>query len=236
MDALLNLPQYIAAIGALGTSAFGLVDASKLIRGGPSNFGFGFIAGLVGRLFQASDSQGFKRSDLLETLRSNWINGVSLDDQISKAKALIKLMLDNDTVTALAGATGCNANQLKSVMDAMAQAQSLQGADMDTWGRFDLALTALLDEAYQRADQKYRNYAKGLACVVATGLALGGAWILHAGATEAKTMDASFWKLNDPDLWTGLITGLLATPLAPVAKDLSSALTAAMQVMQFKAR
>ncbi|WP_394890517.1 hypothetical protein ACG873_03825 [Mesorhizobium sp. AaZ16] len=35
--------KVIAATAALGTASFGLVDASKALRGGISNVGFGFI-------------------------------------------------------------------------------------------------------------------------------------------------------------------------------------------------
>jgi hypothetical protein len=45
---------------------------------------------------------------------------------------------------------------------------------MDVFGRFDAALTFILDEAYQRADQKYRNKTKVAAGIIAVILALIG--------------------------------------------------------------
>jgi hypothetical protein len=38
-----NIANAVAATGALGTAAFGLIDASKAIAGGMSNPGFGYI-------------------------------------------------------------------------------------------------------------------------------------------------------------------------------------------------
>jgi hypothetical protein len=89
------------------------------------------------------------------------------------------------------------------------------------YARFDLIVTAMLDEAYQRSDQKYRNKARGLAALVAVLLAVAAGWTLTGGA---------FWKSQE--LGLSVLVGLLATPLAPVAKDLSSALAAAVNAMQ----
>jgi len=230
----ITFPQYITAVGALGSAAYGLVDTSKLVRGGPSNHGFGYIRDLVSnRLFAgiAAGNNGFQVGDLLSTLRANWLNGTALDDQKSKAKTLIRLMLNPQTVTPLAAATGIDPARLLIIFNQMAAAQPLADADKDIWGRFDLALTALLDDAYQSADQQYRNCAKGWAMLVSIVLAVFGAWLLYKSQSATATFE-NFW--NGAAMWAGLITGLLATPLAPVAKDLSSTLTAAMQALQLK--
>ena len=83
-------------------------------------------------------------------------------------------------------------------------------------------MTALLDEAYQISDQVYRNSTRTLAAIVAIGLALVGSWSLEG-------TDKLFWHR---DLITAVVVGLLATPLAPIAKDLSSALATAVNTMQ----
>jgi hypothetical protein len=79
-------------------------------------------------------------------------------------------------------------------------------------------LSALLDQAYQRGDQRYRNSAKVAAVVASLSLAWLGVW---AGQLEPKL---------------AIIAGLLATPLAPVAKDLASAIQAAAKLAQFRKR
>ena len=78
--------------------------------------------------------------------------------------------------------------------------------ETDAYGRFDLLLTAVLDQGYQRGDQRYRNSAKLLAVPVAVCLALLGAWAI------------STQSLSSLDAWRAVFGGLLATPLAPVAK------------------
>jgi hypothetical protein len=62
----------------------------------------------------------------------------------------------------------------------------------------------------------YRNWTRALAAVVAVVLAIVGGRTLNPG----------------PDTVQSVIVGLLATPLAPIAKDLSSALAAAVNTMQ----
>jgi hypothetical protein len=83
-------------------------------------------------------------------------------------------------------------------------------------------MTALLDEAYQLSEQVYRNSTRALAAIVAIVLALAGAWSL-VGTYQ-------FFHSSDPVL--ALLVGLLATPLAPIAKDLASALATAVNTMQ----
>jgi hypothetical protein len=109
---------------------------------------------------------------------------------------------------------------LASVAEKVASGASLTPQETDVYGRFDLLLASLLDQGYQRGDQRYRNSAKLLAVPVAVVLALCGAWALNGSSPRG------------PDIWKAVICGLLATPLAPVAKDLSSAIQAGAKVAQ----
>jgi hypothetical protein len=84
-------------------------------------------------------------------------------------------------------------------------------------------VTALLDESYQHADQVYRNWTRALAALIAVALAFVGGWSL------AGSWQGFWWK---PDMFLALLIGLLATPLAPIAKDLSTALSTAVNTLQ----
>ena len=97
----------------------------------------------------------------------------------------------------------------------------LSQAEGDAYSRFDLIVTALLDEAYQVSDQVYRNFTKTLAALLAVALALAAAWSLEG---------ANFWSAKE--ITMAVLVGLLATPLAPIAKDISSALATAVNTMQ----
>ena len=100
-----QISTIIAAVGAVGTAAFGLVDALKALPGGGiSRAGFKFIRQTILKLapeVAALDGTGLSRDSILYTLQSQWINGTATADQINIAKSLIKLRLTPETAAAL---------------------------------------------------------------------------------------------------------------------------------------
>ena len=115
---------------------------------------------------------------------------------------------------------------IKKVISQFIPASSASGSALSltsvlaTLPRFDLLLTAVLDQGYQRGDQRYRNTAKLVAVPVAILLALLGAWaIAGCGLTRLDALRA-------------LAAGLVATPLAPMAKDLASAIQEGTKLAQ----
>ena len=210
---LQSLPRIITAIGGLGTAAFGLVDASKAIF--PVNhIGFGVIERTVAALTPGNPANSLSREKILATLKANWVNGTDLDNQKSIAKSLIKLNLSPGNAGDLARETGVDPAVLTTVAAAIGAGTPLTVPQSDAYGRFDLIVTALLDEAYQRSDNIYCNWTRAIAGMVAVALAIVGGLTLKV------------------DIWQCIIVGLLATPLAPIAKDLSSALATAVNTMQ----
>jgi hypothetical protein len=223
MDAV---TQYVAVAAGLGTAAFSLVDATKAIGGGVSNCGFKHIRRVVSSFF-SEEAKGSKTSgpfhvdEVLATLQANWLNGTRLADQKAIAKSLIKLCLDADSAGQLAKATGVSEDTLRTIATKVASSDPLDPRETDVLGRFDLMLTALLDRGYERADQSYRNSAKAWSMMAAVLLALAG---------EAMIGQGSF-KFGE-----ALLVGLIATPIAPVAKDLTSALQAGVKAAQLLRR
>ena len=234
---LTNLTQITLAVGALGTAATGLVDTTKVFSGGLSRAGFGHIKTMMAKLYLTSEfTPGLPLNDVLDTLLANWMNGMKLADQKSAAKSLIKLQFNSSTAQAYAALAHVDPVALGQVADNMANAISagaapapgaagstspaaMTAAMTDAFGRFDLALTARIDQGYQRADQFYRNSAKAMASVFAVGLAYAG---------NATLPD----PLNQFHHLIPLIVGLIATPLAPIAKDLSSAISTAATALK----
>jgi hypothetical protein len=211
------------AIGALGTAAYGVVDVSKAFGGGISNRGFGDIKKVISQFIPASSgpnaASALSQASVLSTLRANWLNGMALADQKSVAKALIKLNLNAGSASKMAAATGVDEKVLSSIAAKLPTGAKLEPAETDAYGRFDLLLSAALDQGYQRGDQRYRNSAKLLAVPVAVVLALLGAWAVSD-------------PLTNSDIWRAIAGGLLATPLAPIAKDLSSAIQTGTKLAQ----
>jgi len=225
-----NLSTDIVAVGALGTAAFGLVDSFKVLPGGGiSKCGFKHIREAIEKLTPSVDALNgteLSRENILKTLQSQWINGVDKSNQISIAKSLIKLRLTPDTAPALAAAIGVEAEILKSVAMKIQKGTAaasnppdpngLTTQESDIYGRFDLLLNTFLDQAYQRADQRYRNVAKVAAIPVALGLALVAAAFINW---------TKYWA-------PAVLIGLVSTPIAPIAKDISTAITTAAQAIQ----
>jgi hypothetical protein len=224
MSILQNLPDIITAIGGLGTAAFGLVDSTKPFWGGVNRFGFKRIAGTVSVLTPGAASSGLTQSKILDTLKANWYNGTDLTGQKAIAKSLIKQGLNPGNAPALAAATGVNADVLETVAASISTGTALAQNETDVYSRFDFILTALLDEVYQDADQTYTNGTRIVASIFAVVLAFIGGWTLNNGTLIEY--------LHSNDLWMALVAGVLATPLAPIAKDLSSALSTAVNTMQ----
>lgn len=221
-DSLGKILEYIAAAGAIGTAAYGLVDTSKAVNGGISNLGFGSIRAAVQSLVGAETAAGvvFGPTEIIETLRANWLNGVTKANQKAAAKALIRLMLKPGTVEAMARATGVNAEHLQTAVQHLHDDADITPQDIKVLGTFDVVVSATLDLGYERGDQVYRNAAKAAAAVVAIVLAVVGSYFVFGG-------------LNTIASWLPLaiLIGGVATPLAPIAKDLSTSLNAAVKAV-----
>ena len=216
MANLQGLPQIITAIGGLGTAAFGLVDASKALGGGVNHIGFGGIKKAIESLTPGNPTNAMSQDKIVATLKANWFNGTDLGSQKSIAKSLIKLNLNTSNAGALAATTGVDPDTLNAVATNIAAGAPLTASQSDVYARFDLIITALLDETYQRSDDVYRNWTRAIASVVAVVLAIVGGLTLSPAPTTLQCV----------------IVGLLATPLAPIAKDLSTALATAVNTLQ----
>ncbi len=227
MIGLQSLPQVITAIGGLGMAAFGIVDATKVFWGGVNHIGFKGIKAAVkaltppGQPVAGQAPNALPQDKILATLQANWFNGTDLNSQKAIAKSLIKLNLNPGNANVIAAATGVDREALTAVATSIAAGTPLTSPQSDVYARFDLILTALLDEAYQHSDDNYRNGTRACAVVVSLALAVAGAIMLHDGK-----------PVTGMDLGQALMVGLLATPLAPIAKDLSTALATAVNTMQ----
>lgn len=214
-----RLVGIIAAIGALGMAAFSLVDATKAFGGGVSNFGLPGLNRVVGRFSGALDRALGKdeknQPEWRRVVRAHWINGRPRDEQKAIVKSLIRLGLARDTAPALAEAGKVKPDALAAVAAKLEAGTTLTEIDLNVLGRLDASVEAQLNAAFDRADQLYRNVSRVFAGVFSIVLAFL--------ATYALGWDR--WAL-------ALVIGLLAVPLAPIAKDLASSLQAAAAAMK----
>ncbi|MEN6373280.1 MAG: hypothetical protein ABFD75_00695 [Smithella sp.] len=229
MSDLINvISSLIAATAALGTASYALVDGSKAFWGGVSNNGFVHIKRILEKLFpndSKNNSVPIPLKDVKEALKARWLNGVPLAEQKATAKSLIKLRLNEYTAKDLANATGVKEEKLKELAKTIAEGGTPKADDADFFNRFDLMLTTIIDRGYQQADQAYRNKARVYSIVVSVILALLGGWLIDK--------EVEFMKfLGSRQMGMAFLIGLAATPVAPIAKDLTSALSAGVKAAQ----
>jgi hypothetical protein len=217
---LASISGVIAAIAALGTAGYGLVDTTKVFWGGVSNAGFGYITSALAPFAPALQAAGGATWKF--TLRAHWINGMSKDDQKAIAKSLIHLGLSSDNARLIALPARVDATALLTAATNVDTGVALTPADINVLGRMDAMIEATLDGGFERADQLYRNASKALAALFAIILACAGEYVIQ----EASHSAAPGGYL------LAILVGIVAVPLAPVAKDLSSALAVAVKAMK----
>jgi hypothetical protein len=223
-----NILNFLAAAGGLGTAAFGLVDATKAFGNGVSNSGFKFIRRAVDKFIGGTaGSQVFGRKDIMATLKANWINGAAKADQKATSKSLIRLCLTPENAEKLAKNTGIDPVKFKECVTTIRTGAKLSEEHLNLLGEFDAIVSAVLDEGYERADQKYRNASKVVAAGFAVVLAIFAGGIIFSSNAPFHIGD----YLTSRDFLVAILVGIVATPLAPIAKDLSTTLSAAIKAV-----
>lgn len=209
-----NLGTIVLAVGALGTAAFGIVEALKWTAVGL--FGFGQISRLLGpSVFKAlAIAYG---PEYLSLLRAQY-RSASAEAQLPRIiRQGTRIGLTPETAADLARSIGVvEAGDLTSVAKALHSGAELSGQQRSVLGRFELALDARIDAAMALANDRYAGSLRVIASLVAILIALAVG--LSAGQ----------------DFLISLVVGLAAVPIAPVAKDLSKAIRAAARVLPGK--
>lgn len=210
-----NVIAIIAATGGLGLASMSLVDALKAVPGGGvSRIGFGYIREVLGLFDRIMARAAGERWEAV--VLAHWINGRPRDEQIGVVRSLLRLGLNADTAGQLAVIGNVEAQALGEAAAKLVAGAPLEEAEINLIGRVEAAVEARLDAAFDLAEQAYRNTARVLAGLIALGLALAAAALL-----------------TRPINWSAaVLVGVLAVPIAPIAKDLVSALTAASRAVK----
>jgi hypothetical protein len=141
-------------------------------------------------------------------------------EQKMTAKNLIQLGFNSETVTHFAeNVLPGDKVSVVAIARKVETGQTPTEAELATLARFDAVIDARLDAAFERAEQKYRNTARVAAAFVAIVLGEFGAIIVYGNAGLGV-------------LVLGFVVGLIAVPIAPVAKDLSSAISTAVNTFK----
>ena len=250
----------ITAMGALGLAAFALVDALKALPGGGiSKVGFKHI--LEGCLpFASALRNGAGRpvetisgvqgpAVWQELLLAQWRNGRTKDAQKTLVRLLVRQGLTEGDTADVARFCNVKAADFDALIEKLKAGGDPTTAEGNMLGRIDAVIGFQIDAAYERADQRYRNVARVTAGGIAILLGIAGAFLIGAGCPPPPKADPNaaktaadlvvttcsldyftdgWWKT----LWLGIAAGILAVPIAPIAKDLTSSLTAAVTAVK----
>ena len=207
-----NLGTIVLAVGALGTASFGIVEALKWTFVGL--WGFGQIKKLLGRPVMDALKKAYG-AQYEVFLKAQYRQGRKTGELPKTIRQGARVGLTPDTAPALATQVGViDPSELTAVASAVQSGNTLTEAQRNILGRFELALDARIEAALALANSKYIGYVRLLASAVAIVIAF------LVGL-----------KLPNVDLLTSLIIGVAAVPVAPVAKDLASAIQAAGKAM-----
>jgi len=206
-----NLGTIVLAVGALGTAAFGIVEALKWT--GIGVFGFRQLVSVLGEPVIAAlrVAYGAEAVTMLKELYRTDRKGGELPTTIRQGA---RVGLTPETAPALAKKVGVvSADDLAEVAKLVQSGKPLEEAQRGILGRFELALDSRIDAALALADTRYKGYVRLAASFVAIAIAL------IVGIIQQQPILIS------------VIVGVAAVPFAPVAKDLASGLQAASQAM-----
>ena len=207
-----NLGTAIIAVGALGTAAFGIVEASKWI-GFVGEAGFGSARRILGRLTETLEVAYGPAYD--EVLRAQYRGNQRELARTLRQGARVGLNAQNASqVAAFLGSIDGAA--LAAAVAAAERNGDLTPTERGVIGRYELAADARIDAALALAQARYVGVARMLSSLVAVVIALGVGYAMDVAPG------------------TSILVGIAAVPLAPIAKDVASGIQAASKAMRSK--
>ncbi len=208
-----SLGAIILATGALGTVAFGIVEGLKWTPLG--EIGFGSIVKILGPLNEALRVAYGDAHELL-------LRGQYRGDQKELVRSLrqgVRVGLTDANAAQVARFLGSiDGEQLKQAVAGAEKGTELPTGLRNVLGRFELAADARIDAALAVAQSRYVGFNRVSASAAAILIAV------IAGPQVGASLTKS------------LLVGLAAVPLAPIAKDVASAIQSASQALKGKKR
>lgn len=207
-----NIGTIILATGALGTAAFGIIEALKWTRLGEA--GFGAILKLLGPIVETLKiAYG---PDFRNLLRAQYRG-----EQRDLARVIrqgVRIGLTEENASQVARFLGMvDVEQLEHAARLIEAGEELPPALRNVLGRFELAVDGRIDAALTLAQNQYVGAVRGAASLVALIIALAVGFYLGGGY-----------------IFQALLVGVAAVPVAPVAKDLVTALQSASKAIRTK--
>lgn len=211
-----NLGTIVLAVGALGTAAFGIVEALKWTPIGL--MGFRQINKLLGQPVMRALEVAYGPEYLL-LLKAQYRSGRTEAQLPKTIRQGARVGLTTDTAAGMAERTGVvEADELVNVAEAVQSGADLSDQQTNILGRFELALDARIDAPMALANDEYAGSLRVTASAVAIIIALAVGF----------NMEGEGYPLMS------LIVGIAAVPIAPLAKDLTKVIQAAGKALPGK--
>ena len=221
------LMTFVLAAGALGTAAFGIVEGLKW---------FALIGEAGFRHIERFLEEGFGEAlvvaygkDAVALLRAQYRSPKSHDELVRTLRQGVRLGLTASTASKLAQTVGVVAPEaLTRIASSLASSEAstaasaeptdpLTDAQRALLGRFELAVDTRIDAVLTLSEDTYRSAARFCAALIAIAIALATA--VSLGASEPAVFGRA------------LLLGLMAVPIAPIAKDVTSGIAAAAKAI-----
>lgn len=217
-----NLVDIILAAGALGTASFGIVEG---LKGGEwlkvGSIGFKKIPAELGPgvMHALEVAYGSNVNHYLESLFRNSKNTGELSKTIRQGA---RIGLTKELASELAESVGVvSKDKLVLVAQKLHSGKELDQEERSALGRYELALDSRIDAALANANTKYISGVRKTASAISILISL------VVGITLAFTQvpeGASYLDLKIAILIQALVIGIVAVPIAPIAKDIVSAI------------
>lgn len=229
MASELPLTEMVLAAGSLGTAAYGIVDGFK--------FNAKFAAAGFNQIKVALGTPIFEAlrfaygTDFSEFLQAQYINRRSKGELPRTLRQGVRLALNSDNAEQLAAAVGhLDGKTLKEAAHAVETGADLTDPQRSLIARFEVAVDTRIEAALALAETKYKGIMQMRASLVSIVLALAGSMAINVEQGESGLVHTFDFE----DLVIALIVGIAAVPLAPIAKDVSSALQAATKATKVR--
>ena len=203
-----NIGTIVLATGALGTAAYGIVEALKWTRIG--FMGFSKITKTLGPIW--GTMQNAYGVDFEQVLRGQYKGDLS--ELVRTLRQGVRVGLTRENAGEISKWLGLkHSDRLMAVAAKLDASEDITDEDRNVLGRFELAVDARIDAAMALAKNHYAGKLRVLASCAALIISLCVGFYLDM-------------------MFLGVIVGIAAVPFAPIAKDLSSALQAAVQALK----
>jgi len=215
-----QLGTIILAAGGLGVAAYGVVDGAKCI---PSIGLIGYrhvrnqLSPLLGAIRRAYGSDADR---LLEAQYRGGRGQGELPRSLRQGYRIGLPALEDSEIRRVADAVGVT--QSEAILGAAAKlrtGETLEPAEREALSRFEVAVDARIEAALALAESDYVTGTKLLAGFLAIVIAVIVGWLI-----QDEILHNWFIK--------SVLVGLVAVPIAPVAKDLSTAVSEAARALR----